>query len=160
MADIIVDGKTKVWWVPTIANIAAPTVAELNAGIQLEHRITADGLVGYEAETADVPTDALNSTFDTKLPGRASYSGTMLRIKKSTGTDTIYDTLVRNAAGNVVIRRDIDSNTAWTAADKVEVYPTTCGQTKFLSPEANTVRRFEVPTPVSPEPNLRATVAA
>lgn len=159
MADIINDGMTKVWWVPTIANIAAPTTAELNAGMQLEHRVTADGLVGYEAETAEVPTDALNSTFDTKLPGRASFSGTMLRIKKSTGVDTIYDTLVRNAAGNVVVRRDTASATAWTVGDKVEVYPTTCGQTKLLAPEANTVRRFEVPTMISPEPNLRAVVA-
>ena len=34
MADIIVDGQTKVYYVPTISNIAAPTTAELNAGTE------------------------------------------------------------------------------------------------------------------------------
>jgi hypothetical protein len=32
MSDLISDGNTKVAWVSTIANINAPTVAELTAG--------------------------------------------------------------------------------------------------------------------------------
>jgi hypothetical protein len=38
MADIIVDGQTRVAYVPTIANIAAPTTTELNAGTLLQSR--------------------------------------------------------------------------------------------------------------------------
>lgn len=159
MADIIVDGTVKVGFVPTIANAAAPTVAELNAGDELQTIITADGLVGFEPETAEVPTDALSSTFDTKKPGRASFSGTMLRFKKQTGTDTAYDTMTRGTSGYLVIRRYVPQATAWTIADPVSVYPITCGETKELAPEANTLARFEVPTMVSPEPTLRAVVA-
>jgi len=160
MADIIVDGTVKVAFVPTVTVLAAPTVAELTAGDDIDTFITADGLIGYEPETAEVDTTALSSTFDTKRAGRASFSGTMLRIKKQTGTDTTYDTLVRSTEGYIVIRRYVAASTAWAAADKVSVYPIQCGETKELAPEANTTARYEVPTMITLEPELRAVVAA
>ena len=159
MADIYVDGFIRVAYVPTISNIAAPTTAELNAGILLSSLITADGLVGFEATTAEVDTTALDSTFDTKGIGRDAFEGTMLRLKKQDGTDTAYNTLTRGTTGYIVIRRDVASATAWTAAQKVEVFPIVCGRERNLAPEANTVRRYEVPTMVTSAPNLRATVA-
>lgn len=159
MADIPVDGNTRVSWVPAISNKAAPTVAELNAGILLQSLITADGLVGFEAETADVDTTSLASTFNTLTIGRDSFSGTMLRLKKQDGTDTAYNTLVRGASGYIVIRRHVVETTAWTAAQKAQVFPVICGQTRELAPEANTVARYEVPTKINATPELRATVA-
>ncbi|MEV4521478.1 hypothetical protein AB0J77_14715 [Micromonospora tulbaghiae] len=159
MADIPVDGNTRVAWVPAISNKAAPTTGELNAGILLQSLITADGLAGFEPETADVDTTSLASTFNTVTIGRDTFSGTMLRLKKQDGTDTAYNTLVRGAAGYIVIRRDILETTSWAAGQKVEVYPVVCGQTKRLNPEANTVARYEVPTKITSAPELRATVA-
>ena len=159
MADIYVDGFIRVAFVPTIANIAAPTTTELNAGTLLSSIVTADGLVGFEASTAEVDTTALDSTFDTKGIGRDSFEGTMLRLKKQDGTDTVYNLLTRGTTGYIVIRRDVASATAWTAAQKVEVFPIVCGRERNLAPEANTVRRYEVPTMVTSAPNLRATVA-
>ena len=82
MADIPVDGNTRVAWVPTIATKTAPTTTELNAGILLQSFITADGLAGFEPETADVDTTSLASTFNTVTNGRDTFSGTMLRLKK------------------------------------------------------------------------------
>ncbi|MFG3639082.1 hypothetical protein ACGF3C_02260 [Micromonospora sp. NPDC047762] len=160
MADIPVDGNTRVAWVPAISNKAAPTVAELNAGMLLQSLITADGLVGFEAETADVDTTSLASTFDTITIGRDSFSGTMLRMKKQDGTDTAWNTLVRGATGHIVIRRDVVETAAWAASQKVEVFPVIVGQARRLAPEANTVARYEVPTKINASPELRATVAA
>jgi hypothetical protein len=159
MADIVGDGFTRVYSVLTIANIAAPTVAELNAGIALQSIITADGFVGFRPETADVDTSALDSTFNTVLGGRASFSGMMLRLKKQDGTDTIYNTLVRKYRFYVVVRRSLDSNTAWTAAQKVQVHPVECGETAWMDPEPNVLERYEVPLKPYATPNLRATVA-
>lgn len=159
MADIYVDGFIRVAFVPTISNIAAPTTTELNAGTLLSSIVTADGLVGFEATTAEVDTTALDSTFDTKGIGRDSFEGTMLRIKKQDGTDTVFNLLTRGTTGYIVVRRDVLSATAWTAAQKVEVFPIVCGRERNLAPEANTVRRYEVPTMVTSAPNLRATVA-
>lgn len=159
MADIPVDGMTRVDWVSAISNNAAPTTAELNAGIALTLKVTDDGLIGFEADTADVPTTSLADVFDTVDVGRVSYSGTALRIKKQTSTDTIYDTLVKGTAGYLVVRRNTAYNTAWTAAQKVEVYPVKCGETKFVMPAANTLSRYEVPMKITSAPTLRATVA-
>ncbi|MFG3710128.1 hypothetical protein [Micromonospora sp. NPDC047730] len=161
MTDVISDGRTKVAFVDTIANLAAPTVAELDAGLELQHVITPDGLIGFEATTAEVANDSLASTFDTKTIGRDSFSGTALRLKKQSGaSDEAYTKLVKGASGYVVIRRDEPEGDAWAASDAVEVYPVTCGQTRFLPPEANTVRRYEVPTMITDAPELRAVVAA
>lgn len=160
MPDVATDGRTKVWSVPSIANIAAPTVAELNAGTALEARITPDGLVGFEPDTSAIDTSSLNSTKNTKTPGRVNLDGTMLRMKKqSPGADTVYNTLVYGYATNIVIRRDTLSSTAWTAADKVEVYPVTCGEVRDLPPEANSLHKYEVPAMVTGDWNQRATVA-
>jgi hypothetical protein len=159
LADVPNDGKTRVAFVAAISNTSAPTVAELNAGILLQSTITSDGLVGFEAETADVPTTSLASEFDTLTVGRDSFSGTMLRLKKQDGTDTVYNTLVKGTAGYIVIRRYLAQSTSWAAGQKVNVYPVICGRERELAPEANTVARYEVPTKINAEPVLRATVA-
>lgn len=159
MPDSVSDGRTRVYSVPSIANIAAPTVAELNAGVQLEGLLTPDGLIGFQPDTADVDNSALNSTFNTVIPGRASFSGTMLRLKKQTGTDTVYNALVLNFATNIVIRRDVASTTAWAASQAVEVYPSICGEVKNLDPAPNELHKYEVPIKISASPNLRATTA-
>lgn len=160
MPDIITDGTTRVYVAPSVSNIAAPTVAELNAGTQLDTIMTPDGLIGFEPETADVDNSALSSTFDTKLPGRASFSNTGVRIKKQSATaDTVYNLLVRNYAAYIVIRRGTATTTAWTIGDKVEVYPITCGEVANQPPEGNSVQRYMVPMKITAQPNLRATVA-
>jgi hypothetical protein len=160
MADIVSDGRTRVYYVASISNIAAPTVAELNAGIRLDQLITADGYIGFRPETADVPTTPLSGTFNTNKNGRVSFSGTMLRIKKQDGTDTVYDTLVKDTEGYLVERRSSSAGTAWAAAQKAKVFPIVCGETAWLDPEENTVERYEVPIKMRDQPELRATVAA
>src|SRR5688572_25706939 len=106
MSDVFADGNTRVAFVAAIANIAAPTVAELNAGVVLTPYITPDGLVGFEASTADVDTSGLDTVFDTVGIGRDSFSGTMLRFKKQTAPDVPRNTFTRGTTGNIVIRRD------------------------------------------------------
>lgn len=159
MADSNADGRTKLYQVPSIANIAAPTVAELNAGVALDGLVTPDGVIGFEPDTGDVDTSKLNSTFSTTAAGRASFSGTMLRLIKQTGTDTVYNTLVYGFATNIVIRRDVTSTTVWATSDKVEVYPVQIGEVRNLSPAPNEVHKYEVITKITNQPNLRATVA-
>ena len=160
MPDSLSDGRTRVSWVPTIANANLnPTTAELNAGNLLSTLLTPDGLVGFEPETGDVDVSSIDSTFDTKLAGRASFSGTLLRLKKQTGSDAIYNMFVRDLAGYVVVRRDLSSGTAWAASQAVEVYPAVTGETRNVAPEGNTVHRYEVPIKISATPNLRATTS-
>lgn len=166
MADIIVDGMTRVAWVPTIANIGSPTVAELNAGILLTTTLTPDGLMNFQADTADVDTSSLGSTYDTVDNGRDSFKNTGLRLKKQDGTDTVYTTLVKGATGNIVIRRDVDRNTAWASGQgnggtngTLAVFPAKCARRKRLDPAKNEVTKYEVPIKIYAAPNEDAVVA-
>jgi hypothetical protein len=159
VAFIPVDGFTRASWVSAIANIALPTTTELNAGILLTGTMTPDGLQNFQPDTADVPNATLASTFDTVDVGRVSYKNTALRLYKTTATDTIYNTLTKNTAGFVVVRRDIDTNTAWASSQPVEVYPATCGETRRIDPASNEETMYEVPIKITSQPNLRAAVA-
>ena len=159
MPDIVIDGMVRVGFAPTIANINAPTTTELNAGILLSPVMTADGLQGFQASTATVDNSSLESQFDTNTIGRDSFSGTKLRLKKQSGTDTAYTTLTRGTTGYIVVRRGILASTAWTSGQAVEVYPITCAQTGHVDYEKNTVQRYDVGTPITSSPALRAAIA-
>jgi hypothetical protein len=160
MGDIPGDGKIRVDWVPAIANINAPTVTELNAGIRVSQWMTADGVVGFRPDTADVPTSGLEDTFDTNTNGRRSFSGTLLRFKKQTGSDAVYTTMTPDTEGYIVIRRSLPAATAYASSQHLQgVYPVICGETAWMDPEPNTVERFEIPLKMRAQPALRVAVA-
>src|SRR5690349_22374201 len=105
MSDLINDGMTKVVWTPTIANINAPTVAELNAGADYTQRITPDGLK-LDPSTADVDTSSLASTFDTKTVGRVGFDVELTFKRGDTGPEDLpYTTLKYGVSGFLAVRR-------------------------------------------------------
>ena len=161
MASTRTDKKTKVTYVAAIASQAAPTAAECNGGTDLEGQLTPDGVIGFEPSTSEIDNSVLASDFTTKEPGRAEFSGTMLRFLKTGNTgDTIYNLFVRDLAGYIVIRRGIDYTTDYAATQAVEVYPIKAGETRNLPPEANGLQKWEVSCTVTSSPSIRATVAA
>lgn len=164
MPDITADGRIRVYWVSTIANQPAPTTTELNAGIDLTATITADGLMGLQPETADVDVSSLASTFNATDNGRVSFSNPRIRLKKQSGTDTIFTTLTKDTAGFLVVRRSIAQATAWASAQAIEVYPVKCGEVARVDFEPNSVERYEIPLKITAGaagtgPSLRAAVA-
>jgi hypothetical protein len=159
MADIVADGTMRVSWVPTISNKNAPTVAELNAGIRVSSVMPKDGFTGFEPDTASVDNATIESTFDTQQIGTDSFGDSSLTLKKQDGTDTTWNTLVRGAAGYVVVRRYIAAATAWAIGQKVNVYPAVCGTKKEVAPEKNTMARYTVPIKITADPALDVAVA-
>ncbi|MFD8949466.1 hypothetical protein ACFV0B_11485 [Streptomyces xanthophaeus] len=157
--DLISDGKTRVAWASSIANINAPTTTELNAAADYTLRITPDGLK-VEPSTASVDTSSLASTFDTTTAGRISFDNEVTFKRGDTvNDDAPYTTLKYGVSGYLVIRRGIAFGTAWTAGQKVEVYPITCGEPKNSPPAANEVMKFVSPMMVTSQPATAATVA-
>lgn len=159
MPDIIGDGKEAWWWVPTIANLNAPTAAEINAGIRISQWMTKDGATGFAPDTADAPTSGIESTFDTNVNGRRTFSGPRLRFKKQSGTDTAYTTLTPDATGNLVRRKSLAATTAIASAQPVQVFPVMCGEAAWLDVEDNMPERYDIPVKITAEPKLRAAVA-
>lgn len=163
MADIIVDGQTRVAFVPTIASaLLIPTVAELNAGTLIQATLVPTGLEGFENTTAEIDNTSLASSFDTKLPGRQSFSNTGLMLKKQDATDTVFTLLSTPLTnGFIVIRDGVPEAQVWAIADKLEVYPIrTAPHSMMGRGEANSLLRYRVPTPITAKPNLKAVVAA
>lgn len=164
MPDLGFDGMVKVSWVTTISNIASPTAVELNAGVPLEGALLPDGLT-ISADTAEVDNSKMNSTANTVIVGRGTWT---LGIKYVRGdTSNTYAVAVETAMapkanGYLVVRRDIVSTTTFTAAQKVEVYPAQIGYANPDSPAANTLQAVEVPMKNTGTPRditNRATVA-
>lgn len=159
MSDLISDGKTRVAWVTSIANINAPTVAELNAGADYTQRITPDGLK-VEPSTASVDTGSLASTFDTSTVGRIGFENEITFKRGDTGPDDApFTTLKYGVSGYLVVRRSVAYTTAWTIGQKAEVYPITCGEPKHIPPAANEVAKFASSMMVTSQPATSATVA-
>jgi len=128
MADLGFDGMIKVSFVPTVTNLDAPTVAELTAGTPLEGRLTPDGLEITPA-TSNIDTSKLNSTANSSKIGRDTYTISLTYVigdSADTEAQAVQTALVRGAAGFLAVRRDKLATVAWTAADKVELYPVQC----------------------------------
>jgi hypothetical protein len=157
--DIIGDGKEAWWWVPSIANLNAPTAAEINAGVRISQWMTKDGATGFAPETADAPTSNIESTFDTNVNGRRTFNGPRLRFKKQSGTDTVYATMTPDTTGNLVRRKSLAAATAVASSQPVQVFPVMCGETAWLDVEDNMPERFDIPVKITAEPKLRAAVA-
>jgi hypothetical protein len=159
MADLISDGKTRVAWLATVANINAPTAAELTAGADYTKRITPDGLK-LDPSTADVDTSSLASTFDTKTVGRVGFDVELTFKRGDNPTDDApYTTLKYGVSGFLAVRRGVAYTTAWASGQKVELYPITCGEPQNNSPAANEVMKFVSPMRVTDTPATSATVA-
>jgi hypothetical protein len=159
MSDLISDGNTKVAFATSIANISAPTAAELTAATDWTSRLTPDGLK-TDPSTADVDTSSLASTFTTNQPGRRSYTVELTFKRGSTPTeDNPFTTLTYGATGFIVVRRGVSYATAFATGDKVEVYPVAAGEPQNIAPAANEVSKFMSPLKVTSDPATRATVA-
>lgn len=158
MARYVHEGNTKVSWVPTISSIAAPTVAELGAGTDLSELLTKDGLQTPDSQNM-VDSSTLADTFDAQRVGSWGGSITLTGFRDGT-SDTLWDLAVYGTEGYLVIRRGIPYDTAWTAAQDVEVYPAEMHEPVPNGTAANEEARFTLALAVTGQPNKRAVVAA
>lgn len=158
MGAVIIDGRVRVTFAVTIANVGLPTVAELNAGTALQTYITPDGLdIGMD--TGGVDNSNLASKFTTNRAGRKKPGISITFHHEGPGSDVPYLLLPYQAVGFIIVRRGTDSTIAWTVADKVEVYPVDCGESVQTKPAPDSTWDFTVPMFVMADPNTRAVVA-
>lgn len=94
MADVVYEEVTDVFFCASIANIAAPTVAEITAGVRLTALVTKDG-VNPGATNNRVPNEHLDTSYDGEVMG--SHSGQL--SLKFTRTDNPATDVARNTLG-------------------------------------------------------------
>lgn len=159
MADQPVDGMTRVGWVNSIANMTAPTVAELTGGLRLDKTMTTDGLVGFKPSTSKVSNAKFSSKFNTNRVGRVEFGDALLRLFKQDGVDTVWNTFGYRTMGFVAVRHGLDCDTAWLAGQKVDIFAVEHGQRSRIDKEPNTYDRWESPLAFYLDPAFEATVA-
>jgi hypothetical protein len=168
MSVVIMDGKVRVYWLSALpSNIALPTVAELNAGTNFTTYINPDGL-DISWTTGKVDVGNVGSTFTLNKVGRRVPDITLTcHHDQTTGsTDPAWATLVYQATGVLVVRRGVDTATAWATGQgaggttgQVEVFPVQVSQEMPSKPAPDTSWDFSVPLTVYLDPNTRAVVA-
>jgi hypothetical protein len=157
--DIIGDGKEAWWFLPAVANMSLVTSVEIAAGTRISQWMTKDGATGFAPETADAPTSGIETTFDTAVNGRRTFSGPRLRFKKQSGSDWVWTNMTPDATGYLVRRRSLAATAAVGSGQALQVFAVMCGETALVDIEDNMPERFDIPIKMTAEPKLRAAVA-
>ena len=152
------DAFTRVAWVPTIADLSAPTAAELTAGTDLTCFLTKDGLDTGVSESA-IDSGTLCSDIDGEEPGTSKYQPTLKLYRAVGADDDAWDLVVHGTAGHLVVRRGVAYATAWAAAQKVEIYKGKFGNPMPAASAANANQTFSAKVYTSAAV-LKSTVAA
>lgn len=161
MARIIPNENAYLAFVPTIANIAAPTAVEITAGKELTSY-----LISMNASTTGntVPTPDISTLFETSIPGTVTATLTADFYRDDTvgvGGDLAWITLPRKTSGFFVIQRfgHTTPGAPIIAAAKVEVWPILVVSRTMANMANNSVMTFTVTCSVPKVPNEAAVVA-
>ena len=159
MSEYTYEHFTRVQWVPTITNIAAPTVAQLTAGTNLSDYLTKDGLQTPASQNM-VDNGTLADRFDAQSVGTFGGNITLKARRNNDGTDAAWNIFAWGDTGYIVVRRGVAWDAAYAAAQEVEVYPVQSHEPVMDTTAANANQTFTVGLAVTAEPELRAVVAA
>lgn len=151
------DGMIRVDVVTTIADIAAPTVLELDAGDAITQFLSKDGLT-TPADQNNVDIATLAETFNAQVPGSFGGAVEMTGLRDN-DADTLWDLVTYNLAAYLVVRRGSPTAAAWAAAQKAEVFPVQFHEPVPDQTGGDEVSRFTISAPVTSQPELKATVA-
>ena len=152
-------GEIRVEFVPVIADTDAPTVAEINGGVDLTPFLKADGITTPQTGSTINIAD-MSSLFNKTAPG--SYGGDSISIKayRDSDADSAYNVLVRGVSGHIVIRRFGGSDVAIAVSDDVEVWTGTVISSENSPSADNEPQSFTASFSVEEAPVEDAVVAA
>lgn len=154
MSRTVYEGKNKVFFVETIANKQAPTVAEIAAGTALTPFITKDG-ISVPSNQNMVDSATVADVFDAQQAGSWGGGPLVLTMFRDSIDETdSYDLIVYGLRGFIIISRF----GAVADGSPVEVWPVEAHEPTMLPSAANTMQKFTAAFAVTGPPALRATV--
>lgn len=158
MSRIIPNENSWIGFATAVADIHAPTAAELSAAIDLT-----DFIVTINASTTGntVPTPSLKTLFETSIPGTAAaqFTADMYRDDED---DLGWETLPRGTKGFFLISRFGGTGPANRPAttQKLEVWPVHVSSRAGGALTSNTAQTFTLTCSVPQEPDEDAIAAA
>lgn len=158
MARLIPNENTWVGFAATVANISAPTAANITAAIDVTGFVIS---LNASSRGNTVPTPSFDTLFETTAPGTsaATFDADFYRDDDD---DLAWETLPRSTEGFFIISRFGGGGTGNKpeATDVVEVWPVTVTSRTMANMSNNTVLTFTVSCAVVSEPDEDAVVAA
>lgn len=109
-------GKTKVYFLSSISNLASPSRGELNAGTDLSPVVTA--AEGWEVSGSKIETPNLSSEFTPSIAGATTVGDPTLECDADRAGDDIRALLPRGTTGFIVILWGGD-----VASNKMDAFP-------------------------------------
>lgn len=143
MVRVLGAGVYELFYVAAVTDATAPSVAELNAGIDLTGFLI-DGTLDTPLEGSIVDESDVSSDFNKTGPG--TYGGDALAAEfyRDNTTDTAWTTLARAVRGYMAITRFGRAGTAWASGDTLELWPITVISRNMMVPARNEKQRFRV----------------
>lgn len=147
-------GTTCVLWVPTIANISAPTRAELNAGTDLARENSASE--GWNIVSEQVPIPNMRSRFTGSIPGRLTADDSKLTMYASIDGVDARTLMPREGEGNIVWMDGGD-----VAGYLMDIFPVTiASHGKERSVEGSTAAIIDIMYSITEEPAVDIAIPA
>lgn len=145
-----------VWWVPTITVPTAPTVTQINAGVNYSAFVPVDG-VNLSGSRNNASQAMLGDAFVTEEPGTWG-TGLEITFTRDGAADTPWAFFAGGykTAGFIVLRRTGSGIAA--SGNKVEVYPVTTHEPQMQASAENEYQKFTVVFAVTSKPELEAAV--
>ena len=144
----VADASLRVWVVTTIANTAAPTAAEINAGTTIDATCYLTNGFAPDAAVATISDDRLCLAQILEDKGATTWSISELEYVYDVQTpasvsNKLYAGLPENASVYIVARYGMNVDTAAAAGLAVDVFPVKMGPPVKLPPERNTKGRVK-----------------
>lgn len=159
------DGNVRAVLVPAVANVNAPTVAELTAvaAVDISCYLTGDGLaISVDQQTISDERLCSTSTFEKR--GRKTHSVDVTYVDNTnsvahSASNAAREALDEGAVHYLVTRRNMPYETAFASTQKVRVYPVEAGFPAEVPGEANSVTRTTSKLFVTGDPGIDVAVA-
>lgn len=166
---LLTDASRKLVFVPTIADIAKPTVAELTgAGVlDISCLVTAANFtLGATGDDA-ISDPALCATSNASVPGRTNYEAAMDFFRwRETADDTAWDTFTGKGLHGYLVQRigQVPEGTKahtveFKSGDEVQVYEVLTNTPQIMSPADAGYEKFRQVFSVQENVDERAVVA-
>jgi hypothetical protein len=157
MARFMRKGKTRFYWCPTVANLNAPTVANITAGTRLDPQIAE--INGFEFANSPIDVPDMATAFVSKIPGEDTVADSSISFYEDDTTNPIQTALAKGTVGHVVIFPRGTAGASPAVSDVTEVWPAIVASSARAYTAGNEAARYTVTFTLTAPPVTGAVAA-
>lgn len=151
-------GTTKIYFAPSIADVDAPTEAEMAAATELSCEISEISGFAFQNNPIDVPD--MCSAFVKKIPGEDTADDSEIIFYEDDTSNPLFATLAKGEEGYIVFFPYGIGGADPVAGDDAEVWPASVAKTTREWSAGNDSARFASTFTITDVPGLQAVVVA